>query len=52
MQDNDIYKAKEELADLYFYLKSYNSEEVTIKIKKQLYNFTFRKQLNLKKKIN
>ena len=34
MQDNDIYKAKEELAELYFYLKSYNSEEVTIKIEK------------------
>ena len=43
MQENDINRAKEELVDLYFSLKSYNSEEVIIKIKKQLYNFIFRK---------
>ena len=41
MQENDIYKAKEELADLYFYLKSYKSEEVIIIFK--IYNFIFRK---------
>ena len=41
MQENDINRAKEELADLYFYLKSYNSKEVIIIFK--MYNFIFRK---------
>ena len=38
MKENDIYKAKEELANLCIILNLYNSKEVITIIDKKLYN--------------